>query len=113
VRNAHSVPIWRCRIGVSRESIRPGKLLPKQPATGNLLTNLEICEKVRLRPRPYLEMIYFPVGAGGGGGGGGGAQQAETPSVAAAKATRVKYLTMFIRRSISIAGVAEQAHLKG
>jgi hypothetical protein len=69
-----------------------------------------ICEKVRLRPRPYLEIIYLPVGAGGGGGGGGGAQQEETPSAAAAKATKVKYLTMFIRRSISIPGVAEQAH---
>ena len=113
MRNAHSVPIRRRRIGVSRESIRPGKLLPKQPATGNLLTNLEICEKVRLRPRPYLEMIYLPVGAGGGGGGGGGAQHEETPSAAAAKATKVKYLTMFIARSISIAGVAESSPLKG
>ena len=83
------MPIRRRRIGVSRESIRPGKLPPKQPAIGNLLTNLEICEKVRLRPRPYLEMIYLPVGAGGGGGGGGGAQQEETPSAAAAKATKV------------------------
>jgi hypothetical protein len=107
------VPIRRRRIGVSRESIRPGKLPPKQPAIGNLLTNLEICEKVRLRPRPYLEMIYLPVGAGGGGGGGGGAQQEETPSAAAAKATKVKYLTMFIARSISIAGVAESSPLKG
>jgi len=52
VRNAHSVPIRRRQLGVSRESIRPGKLLPKQLATGNFLTNLEICEKVRLRPRP-------------------------------------------------------------
>ena len=46
VRNAHSVPIRRRQLGVSRESIRPGKLLPKQLATGNFLTNLEICEKV-------------------------------------------------------------------
>jgi len=28
-------------IGVSRESIRPGKLLPKQLATGDRLTNLQ------------------------------------------------------------------------
>jgi hypothetical protein len=44
--------------------------------------------------RPYL-----PVGAGGGGGAGGGVvppQQPENPSVAAAKATRVKYFTIFI-----------------
>jgi len=38
-----------------------------------------------------------------GGGAGGGAfspQQAETPSVAAAKATKAKYFTMFISASI-------------
>ena len=47
---------------------------------------------ILLRSRPYL-----PVGAGGGGGGGAfSPQQAETPSVAAAKATEVKYFTMFI-----------------
>jgi len=45
VRNAHEVPI---SVGVSRESFRPGKLLPKQLATGDLLTNRKICEKVRL-----------------------------------------------------------------
>ena len=33
---------------VSRESFRPGKLLPKQLATGDLLTNRKVCEKVRL-----------------------------------------------------------------
>ena len=56
----------------------------------------------------------MPVGGGGGGGGGaGGAQHAEIPSVAAAKATKVKYLTMFIARSISIAAVAESSPLKG
>ena len=49
------------------------------------------------------------VRAGGGGGGGGGAQHAEIPSVAATKATKVKYVTMFIRRSINSAGRAEQA----
>jgi hypothetical protein len=38
VRNAHSVPT---SVGVSRESIRPGKLLPKQLVTGALLTNLQ------------------------------------------------------------------------
>jgi len=36
VRNAHSVPT---SVGVSRESIRPGKLLPEQLATGDLLTD--------------------------------------------------------------------------
>ena len=35
VRNAHRVPTF---VGASRESFRPGKLLPKQPATGDLLT---------------------------------------------------------------------------
>jgi len=35
VRNAHGVPTF---VGVSRESFRPGKLLPKQLATGDLLT---------------------------------------------------------------------------
>src|SRR5215472_15730815 len=39
VRNAHGVPTF---IGVSRESFRPGKLLPKQLATGDLLTNRKI-----------------------------------------------------------------------
>jgi hypothetical protein len=40
----------------------------------------------------------LPVGGGGGAGGGaGGAQHAEIPSVAAAKATKVKYLTIVIR----------------
>jgi hypothetical protein len=45
--------------------------------------------------RPYLE---YPVVAGAGGGGGGVSffAQAETPSAAAAKATKVKYLTMYI-----------------
>jgi hypothetical protein len=38
VRNAHSAPTF---VGVSRESIRPGKLLPKQLAAGDLLTNLQ------------------------------------------------------------------------
>ena len=35
-RNAHRVPTF---VGASRESFRPGKLLPKQLATGDLLTN--------------------------------------------------------------------------
>ena len=50
---------------------------------------------ILLTSRPCLERLYLPVGAGGGGGGGGGAppQQAERPSVAAAKATNVRYLT--------------------
>ena len=58
---------------------------------------------------PYLEKVYLPVGAGGGGGGGGGAQQAETPSVAAAKATKVKYLIIVILCSLYISGSAQQA----
>ena len=45
MRNAHGVPTF---VGVSRESFRPGKLLPKQLATGDLLTNRKICEKARL-----------------------------------------------------------------
>jgi hypothetical protein len=36
------------RIGVSRESFRPGRLLPMRPAAGGLFTNLKICEKSRL-----------------------------------------------------------------
>jgi hypothetical protein len=50
---------------------------------------------ILLRSRPYL------VKAGGGAGGGAfSPQQAETPSVAAAKATKAKYFTMFISASI-------------
>jgi hypothetical protein len=45
VRNPHGVPT---SVGANRESIRPCKLLPKQLATGELLTNSEICEKFRL-----------------------------------------------------------------
>ena len=41
VRNAHRVPTF---VGVRRESFRPDKPL----ATGDLLTNRRICEKVRL-----------------------------------------------------------------
>jgi len=33
------VPIRHWRIGASREGFRPGKLLPKQLATGDLLTS--------------------------------------------------------------------------
>src|SRR5208283_2566042 len=36
------------RIGASREGFRPGKLLSKQLATGDLLTSWKTCEKVRL-----------------------------------------------------------------
>jgi len=36
------------------------------------------------------------VGGAGGGGGGSFLAQAETPSAAVVKATKVKYLTMFI-----------------
>jgi len=39
VRNAHGVPIRHWRIGASREGLRPGKLLSKQLATGDLLTS--------------------------------------------------------------------------
>ena len=48
VRNAHGVPTF---VGVSRESFRPDKLL----ATGDLLTNRKICEKVRLIKGERLE----------------------------------------------------------
>jgi hypothetical protein len=44
-----------------------------------------------------LERVSLPVGAGGGAGGGVSfSQQAETPSVAAVKAAKTKYLTKFI-----------------
>ena len=44
-----------------------------------------------------MERVSLPVGAGGGGGGGAFShQQAETPSVAAVKAAKTKYLTKFI-----------------
>src|SRR5215469_3744443 len=62
VRNAHGVPTF---VGVSRESFRPGKLLPKQLATGDLLTNRKICEKVRLKPRTVQRLIC-PVGTPAG-----------------------------------------------
>jgi len=45
VRNAHRVPTF---VGASRERIRPGEPLPRRLATGDLLTNCKICEKVRL-----------------------------------------------------------------
>jgi hypothetical protein len=49
-------------------------------------------------PIPYLETASLPVGGGGGGGGGAAfSQHAEIPSVATAKATKVKYLTIVIR----------------
>jgi hypothetical protein len=35
---------------VSRESFRPGRPLPKRPATGGLLTKSKICERSRLNP---------------------------------------------------------------
>src|SRR5262249_61168658 len=55
-------------IGVSRESIRPGRLLPKQLPTGDLTFSqiYKICEKVRLKiqlilaiPIFYSERHYF------------------------------------------------------
>jgi hypothetical protein len=48
-----------------------------------------------LRSRPYLERPLERLGAGGGAFSL--EQQAETPSAAAAKATKVKYFTIFIR----------------
>ena len=44
------MPIRHWRIGASREGFRPGKLLSKQLATGDLLTSSKTCEKVRLVP---------------------------------------------------------------
>jgi len=35
-------------VGANREGFRPCKLLPKQLATGELLTSCETCEKFRL-----------------------------------------------------------------
>jgi hypothetical protein len=49
-----------------------------------------------LRSRPYLERPLERLGAAGGGAFSL-SQHAETPSVAAAKATKVKYFTIFIR----------------
>jgi hypothetical protein len=46
VRNAQKVPT---SVGIIRESIRPGKLLPKQLATGDFSQIYKICEKVRLK----------------------------------------------------------------
>src|SRR5215469_5340961 len=45
VRNAHKVPTF---VGASREGFRPGKLLPKQLATGEHFTSLKTCEMFRL-----------------------------------------------------------------
>jgi hypothetical protein len=42
---------------VSRESFRPGKLLPKQLAMGDLLTNRKICEKVWLTQVRQLTIV--------------------------------------------------------
>src|SRR6202162_4817838 len=53
VRNAHVVPT---SVGASREGFRP-KLLPKQPATGELLTSGETCEKFRLGQRLLRESM--------------------------------------------------------
>jgi hypothetical protein len=52
LRNAHSVPTF---VGVGRESFRPGKPHPRRLATGDLLTNRRICEKVR------LNIIGYPI----------------------------------------------------
>jgi len=72
-----------------------------------LLTTRDFCG---LGSRPYLETAALPVGgAGAGGGGFSPGQQLETPSVAAAKATKLKYFTMFIGRSIDIACGHERA----
>jgi hypothetical protein len=43
-----------------------------------------------------LARVSLPVGGGGAGGGVSFSQQAETPSVAAVKAAKTKYLTKFI-----------------
>ena len=61
-------------------------------------TRLRVTEAGLINP-PRSVRPYLPVGAGGGGGGGGGVppQQPANPSVAAAKATRAKYFTIFIR----------------
>ena len=48
VRNAHGVPTF---VGASREGFRPGKLLPKQLATGEHFTSLKTCEMFRLAER--------------------------------------------------------------
>src|SRR5215469_333205 len=45
VRNAHSVPT---SVGVSRESIRPGKLLPSSLRRVTFSQTCKLCEKVRL-----------------------------------------------------------------
>ena len=45
MRNTHGVPTF---VGASREGVRPGKLLPKQLATGEHFTSLKTCEMFRL-----------------------------------------------------------------
>ena len=51
VRNARGVPTF---VGVSRESFRPGRPLPKRPATGGLFSYVKICEKSSL-PRTFRQ----------------------------------------------------------
>jgi hypothetical protein len=51
---------------------------------------------ILLRVEPYLERLSLPVAGGGVDGGGAFSQQADTPSAAAAKAAKTKYLTKFI-----------------
>jgi hypothetical protein len=53
------VPIRGRRIGVSRERIRPGKLLPKQLATGAFTQIYRICEKVRLTTLSLYSIAHF------------------------------------------------------
>jgi triphosphoribosyl-dephospho-CoA synthase len=50
VRNAHEASIRRRRTGASRESFRPGKLLPDPPRLrrSELLTSSKTCEKFKL-----------------------------------------------------------------
>src|SRR5208337_4701376 len=69
VRNAHGVPTF---VGASREGIRPGKLLSKQLATGDLLTSHSlgqsaVCsEKGTFVYRCFVAQCRFSIGVLGG-----------------------------------------------
>ena len=49
--------------GLAAKAFAPGKLLPKQLATDDLLTNRKICEKVRLNQSSLAPVPFFVVGS--------------------------------------------------
>jgi hypothetical protein len=98
------ITLWQDRaemeggVGCSCQSYsqRRFELLKASPKEAPASELTEAGVLLLLRSRPYLERLSLPVGAGGGGGGAFSHQQAETPSVAAVKAAKTKYLTKFI-----------------